>query len=91
MDARPAEEKGEVVSNVAEMLDSVRREYAMSPGLFEFFIEFCLEKRKFIIPILAFALSTQEAEKVKRLEQDEELSQELARWIINKLIPGSDP
>lgn len=90
MDARPPEEKGEVVSNVAEMLDSVRREYNMSPRLFEFFIEFCLEKRKFIIPVLAFALSTREAEKVKRLEQDEQLSQELARWIINKLVPGSD-
>jgi hypothetical protein len=89
-DARPAEEKGAVISNVAQMLDSVRREYNMSPRLFEFFIELCLEKRKFIIPVLAFAVGMREAEKAKRLERDEALAKELAQWIINKLIPGSD-
>lgn len=89
-DARPAEEKREVVSNVAEMLESVRKQYDMSPALFEFFIELCLEKRKFIIPMLAFALCLREEEKAKRLEQDKELTEELSRWIINKLIPGSD-
>lgn len=90
MDARSEEDKGEVVSNVAEMLESVRREHNMSPKLFEFFIELCLEKRKFIIPVLAFALGLREEDKVKRLERDKELSDELARWLTVKLVPGGD-
>lgn len=90
MDARPEEEKSEVVSNVAEMLDSVRKEYDMSPGLFKFFIELCLEKRKFITPVLAFALCLREEDKARRLRRDEELAKELAQWIINKLIPNAD-
>ncbi|HEX8246834.1 MAG TPA: hypothetical protein VF599_01520 [Pyrinomonadaceae bacterium] len=90
MDTQSKEEKKAVISNVAQMLDSVRKEYDMSPGLFEFFIELCLEKRKFIIPLLAFALCTREEEKARRLAQDEELTKELARWVTNKLIPGAD-
>src|SRR5215213_933341 len=90
MAARPKEERRDVISNVAEMLDSVRREYNMSPGLFEFFIELCLEKRKFIIPVLAFALCMREEDTVRRLEQDKELSDELARWLTVKVIPGGD-
>ncbi|HEX9962318.1 MAG TPA: hypothetical protein VGB00_15395 [Pyrinomonadaceae bacterium] len=90
MDALSKEEKRVRISNCAQMFESARREYNMSPGLFEFFIELCLEKRKFIIPVLAFALSMREEEKARRLEQDEELTKELAQWIINKLIPNSD-
>lgn len=90
LDTRPEEEKGDVISNVAEILESVRAEYNMSRKLFEFFIELCLEKRKFIIPILAFALGLREEDKAQRLKQDKELTQELTQWIINKLIPGSD-
>jgi hypothetical protein len=90
LDIRIKEEKAAVISNCAEMLDSVRKENNMSPKLFEFFIELCLEKRKFITPVLAFAVSTREEDKTRRLEQDEELTKELARWIINKLVPNSD-
>lgn len=90
MAARPKEDKGEVISNVAEMFESLRREYNMSPKLFEFFIELCLEKRKFIIPVLAFAVCMREEDKVSRLEQDKELFDELARWLTIKLIPGAD-
>lgn len=89
MDMQSKEEKGVVISNLEEMFDSVRREYDMSPRLFEFFIELCLEKRKFIIPVLAFALGMQDEDKVRRLEQDEELNKELARWITIKLTPGA--
>lgn len=88
IDLQP-EEREAIVSSVVQILDSVRREYDMSPRLFAFFIELCLEKRKFIIPVLAFAVCTQEADKARRLEQDEALTQELTRWVIQKLIPGS--
>jgi hypothetical protein len=90
METLSEEEKRTVISNCAEMFESARKNYAMSPKLFEFFIELCLEKRKFIIPVLALALATREEDKVKRLEQDEELTKELAQWIINKLIPNGD-
>ena len=90
MAARPKEERGEVISNVAEMFDSVRREYNMSPRLFEFFIELCLEKGKFIIPVLAFAVCMREEDKVRRLERDKELLDELARWLTVKLVPSAD-
>jgi hypothetical protein len=90
METLSKEEKRVLVSRCAEMFDSARKDYNMSPRLFEFFIELCLEKRKFMIPVLAFALCTREADKRRRLEQDEELTKELAQWIINKLVPGGD-
>lgn len=90
MDEKPQEEKGECISSVAEMCDSVRIANDMSPRLFAFFIELCLEKRKFIIPIVAFALCMREEYKMRRIEQNEELTKELARWITRKLIPNSD-
>ena len=90
MDERPQAEKGAVIASAVQMLDSVRVEYDMLPKLFAFFIELCLEQRKFIIPVLAFAVCLREEDKVRKLEQDEALTKELAWWMTHKLIPSGD-
>jgi hypothetical protein len=90
METLSKEEKAVRVSNCAKMFDGFRGDYKMSSRLFEFFIEFCMEKRKFIIPVMAFGMCLRQEDKVRRLEQDEELNKELARWITVKLVPIAD-
>ncbi len=90
MESLSKEEKAARVSDCAKALDNLRGDYKMSSRLFEFFIEFCMEKRKFIIPIMAFGMCQRQEDKVRRLEQDKELNKELARWITVKLVPIAD-
>lgn len=78
------------LSKVIKMFESVRVEQNMPPKLFRAYIETCLEKRKFLMPVLAFAYLQQSRAGVARLEQDAELTDELAKWIIRKTIPGAE-
>lgn len=90
MNDNSEEEKARVVSNTAEMFESVRVQQNMSPKLFRVYIETCLDKRKFLMPTLAFAYFQQDETKIKKLEQDKELSEELAQWFIKKIVPNAD-
>ena len=90
MDEKSDEEKEQVISNMADMFESVRVEYNMSPKLFRVFIETCLKRRKFLMPTLAFAYFQEDKNGIEKLEQDKELSADLAKWLIKKAVPGAD-
>ena len=90
MDENSDEEKQQVISNTADMFESVRVEYNMSPKLFRVFIEACLKERKFLMPVLAFAYLQQDKKKWETLERDQEFVDEYARWLTKKLVPGAE-
>ena len=90
MDENSAEEKEQIISNMADMFESVRVEHNMSPKLFRVFIETCLKRRKFLMPTLAFAYFQEDKDGIEKLEQDKELSDDLAKWLIKKAVPGAD-
>lgn len=84
------EGREQIISNTADMFESVRVQQNMSPKLFRVYIETCLEKRKFLMPTLAFAYFQQKESGIKKLEHDEELADELAKWFIKKAVPNAD-
>lgn len=84
------EDRARVVTNTAEMFESVRVQENMSPKLFRAYIETCLDKRKFLMPMLAFAYFQQEEKGIKTLEQDKELADDLAKFLIKKAVPNAD-
>ena len=90
MDAASGEDKERIIANTADMFEGVRVQQNMSPKLFRVFIETCLEKRKFLMPVLAFAYFQREESGIKKLEHDKELSDELAQWFIKKAVPNAD-
>lgn len=90
MEGVSEEDKERIISNTADMFESVRVEQNMSPKLFRAYIETCLEKQKFLLPTLAFAYFQQTESGIKKLEQDKELSDDLAKWFIKKAVPGAD-
>ena len=90
MDEKSVEEKEQIISNTADMFESVRVANNMSPKLFRVFIETCLKRRKFLMPTLAFAYFQEDKDGVEKLEQDQELSDDLAKWLIKKAVPGAD-
>lgn len=90
MDGVSEEDRERIISNTADLFESVRVQQNMPPKLFRAYIETCLEKRKFLMPTLAFAYFQQEEYGIKKLEQDEELSDELAKWFIRKAVPNVD-
>lgn len=90
LDENSDEEKEQVISNMADMFESVRAENNMSPELFRIFIESCLKERKFLMPVLAFAYFQQDKAKMERLEQDKELFDEFTNWLMRKISPDAD-
>ncbi|HQU81994.1 MAG TPA: hypothetical protein PKY59_02655 [Pyrinomonadaceae bacterium] len=90
MEDASEEDKTQVVTNTAEMFESVRVQQNMSPKLFRAYIETCLDKRKFLMPTLAFAYFQQTESGIKKLEQDKELADDLARFLIKKAVPNAD-
>ncbi|MCD9188364.1 MAG: hypothetical protein LUM44_18245 [Pyrinomonadaceae bacterium] len=86
-----SDESGEqIISNTAEMFESVRVQQNMPPKLFRAYIETCLEKRKFLMPTLAFAYFQQSESGIKKLQDDAELADEMAKFLIKKVIPNAD-
>lgn len=90
MDDVSGESREQIISNTADMFESLRKEYDMSPKLFRAFIESCLDRRKFLMPTLAFAYLQQDRAKWQKLEQDKEFIDDYAKWTIRKLVPGSE-
>ena len=90
MDAKFGDEKEQAISNMADIFESVRVANNMSPKLFRVFIETCLKRRKFLMPTLAFAYFQEDKDGIEKLEQDKELSDDLAKWLIKKAVPGAD-
>ncbi len=84
------DEKEQVISNMSNLFESVRVQNNMSPKLFRVFIATCLKKRKFLMPTLAFAYVQDDKDEMKKLAQDEELSNDLAKWLLKKAVPGAD-
>jgi hypothetical protein len=84
------EDREQVVTSTAEMFESVRVQENMPPKLFRAYIEACLDKRKFLMPTLAFAYFQQEESGIKKLEQDRELADEMAKFLIKKAVPNAD-
>ena len=89
-DTSDEEDRARVVTNTAQMFESVRVQENMSPKLFRAYIETCLEKRKFLMPTLAFAYFQQEERGIKKREQDKELADDLAKFLITKAVPNAD-
>jgi hypothetical protein len=87
MDEAAEEDKERGISNMTNLFESLRAEHNMSPKLFRVFIETCLKKRKFLIPVLAFAYLQQDKIKMKELEQDQELFDEFTFWLTEKISP----
>ena len=90
MDGVSDESKEQIISNTADIFESVRVQQNMSPKLFRIYIETCLEKRKFLMPTLAFAYFQEKESGIKKLEHNEELADELAKWFIKKAVPNAD-
>ena len=90
MNDASGEEKERVVSNTAEMFESVRVRENMPPKLFRTYIETCLDKRKFLLPMLAFAYFQQSESGIQKLEQDKELADDMAKFLIKKAVPNAD-
>jgi len=84
------EDKARVISNTADMFESVRKEYQMPPKLFRSFIESCLNQKKFLMPMLAFAYLQQDKKRWETLKNDPEFIDEYAKWTLKKLVPGAD-
>lgn len=82
--------KEQITSKMVELLENFRNEYQMPPKLFRVYVESCLNERKLLMPMLAFAYLQQDKSKWEKLEQDKEFVDEYARWTINRLIPGSE-
>lgn len=90
MDGVSNEDKARTISNTAAMFESVRNEYQMPVKLFRVFIESCLNQKKFLMPILAFAYMQQDKTRWQELEQDQEFIAEYANWLTKKLVPGAE-
>ncbi len=90
MDAVSEEDKEQIISNTATLFESVRVQENMSPKLFRAYIETCLKKQKFLMPTLAFAYFQQEESGIKKLEQDKELADDMAKFLIKKAVPNAD-
>lgn len=90
MDDTSEEDKEQIISNTADMFNSLRVENNMSPKLFKVYIESCLKERKLLIPMVAFAYLQQDKSKWAKLEQDSEFVKDYADWITRKLIPGAE-
>lgn len=84
------EGREQIISNTAEMFESVRVQQNMSPKLFRAYIETCLDKQKFLMPALAFAYLQQSESGIKKLQNDKELADDLARFLIKKAVPNAD-
>lgn len=89
MDEADEEERARVISRMANLFESVRVKHHLSLKLFGVFIETCLQKRKFLIPVLAFAYLRQDAARMKKLERDKELFDEFTRWLTEKISPAA--
>ena len=90
MEEADEEDKDRIISNTADMFNSLRVEYKMSPKLFKVFVECCLQERKLLMPILAFAYLQQDKTKWEKLEQDTEFVKDYADWLIRKMVPGAE-
>lgn len=90
MEEADEEDKDRIISNTADMFNSLRIEYKMSPKLFKVYIESCLRERKLMMPVLAFAYLQQDKPRWEKLEQDAEFVKDYADWITKKLIPGAE-
>ncbi|HRH41355.1 MAG TPA: hypothetical protein PKY82_06885 [Pyrinomonadaceae bacterium] len=90
MDEASVEDRERIIDNTADMFKSLRTEYKMSPKLFKVFIESCLNKRKLLMPVLAFAYLQQDKARWQKLEEDNEFVKGYADWLIRKMIPGAD-
>jgi hypothetical protein len=89
MDDASADDRERIVSDTSEMYKSLRAEYDMSPKLFKVYIESCLQERKLLMPVLAFAFVQQDKTRWAKLEQDTEFINDYAVWMTKKLIPGA--
>lgn len=90
MDEADEEGKEQVIENTADMFKSLRVEYKMSPKLFKVYIESCLNERKLLMPMLAFAYLQQDKTRWGKLEQDQEFVKDYADWMIKKMVPGAE-
>lgn len=90
MEGESAEERESSITATTELFESVRLQQNMSPVLFRVYIETCLEKRKFLMPTLAFAYLQQDKTKWQKLEQDAEFIKDYADWMTRKLVPGAE-
>lgn len=82
--------KEQIISKMVEILERFRNEYQMTPKLFRVYVEACLNERKILLPVLAFAYLQQDKSKWQKLEQDTEFIDEYAKWTIKRLVPGSE-
>lgn len=90
MDDASEEDKEQIISDTADMFNSLRVEYKMSPKLFKVYIESCLQERKLLMPVLAFAYLQQDKSKWEKLIRDDEFVKDYADWITGKIIPGAE-
>ncbi|MBX7173245.1 MAG: hypothetical protein K1X72_19910 [Pyrinomonadaceae bacterium] len=90
MDDADEEGKEQIIANTADMFNSLRVENKMSPKLFKVYIESCLNERKLLMPMLAFAFLQQDKAKWQKLEQDDEFVKDYADWMIKKMVPAAE-